>query len=107
MKKGASREDIIRTLRKELPSLRDQFGVERIALYGSFAKGTQGETSDIDLLVQLSRPLGFEFIHLAERLESALGRQVDLATVDSLRRSASDPRRASIADDIQRTMIYV
>ena len=99
-----SKEQVFQRLRKELPYLREKYGVERIAIYGSFAKGTQTRTSDIDILVQLVRPLGLEFVGLAYYLEEVLGRKVDLATFDALRRSLANPRYQNIASDIQRTL---
>ena len=38
-----SQEKIISILRKEMPYLKDKYGVERIMLYGSFAKGKQNK----------------------------------------------------------------
>ena len=103
----SARKDILRTLHEEMPFLRMRFGVKQLSLYGSFAKGTATDESDVDLLVELERPLGFEFVALADHLEGRLGRKVDLATFDSLRRSFSHPRRRRIAEDIQRTLTDV
>jgi uncharacterized protein len=50
------------------------------ALFGSFARGDADDTSDIDLLVKFSKPIGWAFYGIAEDLELALGRDVDLAT---------------------------
>ncbi len=50
------------------------------ALFGSFARGEADETSDIDLLVRFSKPIGWKFYGIAEDLEDALGKKVDLAT---------------------------
>jgi len=94
-------------LRRELPYLRDKYGVQRIALYGSFAKGKPSRKSDVDILVQLTRPLGLEFVGLALYLEEMLGRKVDLATFDSLDRALGDAVRKGVALDIKRTLIYV
>ena len=58
MKQPPTREKILQTLRKELPYLQEKYGVERIAIYGSFAKGVQTGKSDVDILVQLMKPLG-------------------------------------------------
>jgi len=87
--------------------LREKYGVERIAVYGSFAKGNQTKKSDIDILVQLVKPLGLDFIELAYYLEKVLKRKVDLATFDGLKRSIENPRYKHIASDIQRTLSYV
>ena len=107
MKKALSRETVLQILRKELPRLREQYGVEKIAVYGSFADGSPTAQSDVDLLVQLMKPLGLEFVGLAYDLEELLGRKVDLATFDTLNRSMENPRYKHIATDIQRTLAYV
>jgi hypothetical protein len=107
MNANLTKEEIILRLRSELPRLRDEFGVEKMAIYGSFAKGNPTDTSDIDLLVQLKKPLGLDFVRLAFRLEDELGREVDLATFDSLKQSKDHPRRARMATDIERTLIDV
>ena len=54
------------------------------ALFGSFARGEANEKSDIDLLVRFSKPIGWKFYGIAEDLEDALGRKVDLATENML-----------------------
>ena len=106
MKKPLTKERVLQTLRKDLPYLQQKYGVARIAIYGSFAKGVQTTKSDIDILVQLSKPLGLEFIGLAYYLEEILGREVDLATFDTLYRSMENPRYRHIAADIERTLSY-
>jgi len=107
MKEPLTKEEISQRLRKELPYLREKYGVERIAIYGSFAKGNQTKKSDIDILVQLVKPLGLEFIALAHYLETVLSRKVDLATFDTLHRSMENPRYQHIASDIEKTLSYV
>ena len=102
-----NRERVLTILKGEMTYLRQEYGVERLALFGSFAQGKADENSDIDLLVQLSRPLGFKFIQLASYLENKLDKKVDLVTFESLQRSALHPRHAHIAEDITRTLIYV
>ena len=105
--KTLSRSAILRIIKKEMPYLRDHFGVERSALFGSFSRGEANGESDIDIVVSLSKPLGFAFIHLADHLEDKLDRKVDLVTSTTLEMGISDPRRAHIARDIQESLIYV
>ncbi len=107
MKEPLTKENITQILRRELPYLREKYGVEKIAIYGSFAKGSSTQTSDVDILVQLVKPLGLEFVGLADYLEEILSRKVDLATFDTLHRSMENPRYKHIAADIQRTLSYV
>lgn len=105
--KEHDREKVLQILRGELPYLREKYGVERLAIYGSFAKGDQTKRSDVDILVQLVNPLGLKFVELAYHLEKVLGRKVDLATFETLHRSLENPRYRHIAVDIQRALSYV
>jgi len=107
MSRPATREEVLRILREQLPYLRERFGIEELAVYGSFSKGTQTRRSDVDLIVRLTRPLGLEFVSLAEHLEDVLGRKVDIATFETLQRSKGTPRRRRLADEIERTLSYV
>ena len=107
MKERRTKEQILRILKKELPYLNEKYGVERMAIYGSFAKGNQSKRSDVDILVQLIKPLGLDFIKLTYHLEKVLKRKVDLATFDTLKRSLENPRYKHIASDIQGTLSYV
>lgn len=107
MSKKLAKEDIFERLKRELPYLQEKYGVERIALYGSFARREQAEKSDVDLLVELTRPLGFEFVDLADYLEKVLGRKVDLATFSTFHRSKQDPRRRHIAFNVEKDLVYV
>jgi len=100
-------EKLLRVLRAELPYLRDRFGVTRLAIYGSFARGEQSEQSDVDILAESSRPLGLEFVELAYYLEEKLGRRVDLATFDAFRRASQQPYRQTLVASIQEDLIDV
>jgi len=102
-----SRVSIIHTIKKEMPYLRERFGVERLALFGSFARDEAEESSDIDIAVSLSKPLGFAFFQLADYLENILDRKVDLITTTTLELSKTDPRRKYIAEEIKETLIDV
>lgn len=71
------------------------------------AKGKQKKKSDIDILVDLKKPLGLDFIKLTDRLEERLGKKVDVATFDCYRRSFNNPRYKHIAEDIKKSLLYV
>ena len=93
----------VKSLRREMPELASRYGVKRLALFGSFVRGEQSGASDVDIVVELERPLGFEFVDLAERLERALGRRVDLLTPAGLR----SIRVASVRERIEGSLVYV
>lgn len=73
------------TLTKEKPLLEKRFHVKTIGIFGSYAREEQTENSDIDILVEFSQPVGWEFIDLKDHLEKLYGKQVDLATVKALK----------------------
>jgi predicted nucleotidyltransferase len=66
----------------------EALGVKSLALFGSAARGEAGPGSDLDFLVEFSRPVGlFEFVELRHALEKILQCEVDLVTPDALRES--------------------
>jgi len=72
------REDILRIARKH--------GVGRVRVFGSHARGTAGETSDIDLLIEVDGPTSPWFPGgLVADLEARLGCRVDVVESDALR----------------------
>lgn len=77
-------------LRRHRHELRDR-GVKSLALCGSVARGEAGPQSDVDILVELNRPMGMvEFLRLRYRLEEILGCRVDLVTPNALKRQLRD-----------------
>jgi uncharacterized protein len=62
-----------------------QNDVSRLGLFGSFIRGEATATSDVDLLVEFSKPKSLlALIRLERMLSSAIGRKVDLLTKASL-----------------------
>ena len=98
-----SREKLIQVLKKEMPYLRDAFGVKKIALFGSFAKNNYTKKSDVDIYVEFEKPIGLEFIDLAEYLEKKLGKKTDILTSEGVR----GIRIKKVAQEIKRSLKYV
>ncbi len=80
-------EHILRNLK---PTLSDKFEVERIGYFGSFARGDQNADSDVDILVEFRRPLGWAFFDLKELLEQKLQQKVDLVSTKALKEQLRD-----------------
>jgi len=56
-----------------------EYGISRIAVFGSYAKGDAKPDSDIDLLVEINQNYGIlKFIELKQLIEKKLGKRVDL-----------------------------
>ncbi|NJF24853.1 nucleotidyltransferase family protein [Thermococcus sp. Bubb.Bath] len=73
-------EDIKRILEEHKHELRARFGVRTMAIFGSYARGEEGELSDLDILVEFERPVGWEIVDLKDYLEFLLGVEIDLVT---------------------------
>jgi len=97
------KNEIVKILKNERLYLHKTFGIKRIAIFGSFARGEQHRDSDVDIFVELERPIGFKFIELCEHLEKKLGRKADVLTPGGM----AGIRLKSIARDIKRNMVYV
>jgi uncharacterized protein len=75
-----AKEQIISTLREQRALLGHRYPIRRLALFGSWARGDAHEKSDVDVLVEVDPSIGMGFVELAEELERALGRHVDLVS---------------------------
>ena len=78
-------DEALAKLRAAKPLL-DRYGVQRVGVFGSTARGEAGPDSDVDVLVEfLPATLpGFGFFRLERDLAALLGRSVDLVTPDGL-----------------------
>ena len=92
-------EEIKQTISSQKPVLAERFKVKDIGIFGSYTRGEQVELSDIDILVEFSEPIGWEFIDLLEYLEDILGLRVDLVTPNAL--------KPQIKERILREVAYV
>jgi predicted nucleotidyltransferase len=82
-------ESIEETLRRHKPELQRKFGVTRIGVFGSYARHEEDVESDVDILVELSEPIGWALIDLQVYLEAILDHKVDLVTIKALREELS------------------
>jgi predicted nucleotidyltransferase len=96
----STRQDILSSLKKLKGEVSREYSVKTIGVFGSVARDEQTGKSDIDLLVEFSKPVGFvTFMRLENFLSERLGNQVDLVTSDSL--------KPVIRQDVLAEVIYV
>ncbi len=96
----STRQDILASLKKLKGEVAREYSVKTIGVFGSVARNEQTGTSDIDLLVEFSKPVGFvTFMRLENFLSERLGNRVDLVTSDSL--------KPVIRQDVLAEVIYV
>jgi uncharacterized protein len=91
---------ILTILKRAKPLLEKKYGVKDIALFGSYSRNTAiANKSDIDVMVDFSRPIGLAFVELADELEEMLQMKVDLVS-----RGGIKPKYFSV---IEQDLIYV
>jgi len=98
-----TRDKAIHLLRDKQEYLREEFGVTRIGLFGSVARDQSHDSSDVDMVVEFSRPIGLRFMDLADYLESLLGHKVDLLTPAGIQAI----RHKDVSENIAGGVIYV
>ena len=93
-------EIISQKLRTLKPELISRYYVRSIGLFGSVVRDDfSPANSDIDIIVDFSRPVGIEFIDLAEFLEKNIDRKVDLVSLKGI--------KPKYYDQISKEIIYV
>ena len=94
------RENVISTIRQQSDHITKEYHVRKIGVFGSVARDEHNKESDVDILVEFSKPVGFfKFIDLEDYLSNILKRKVDLVTNKSL--------KPAIKDQILKELIYV
>jgi len=81
-----TKEYILSKLAELKPALYKDYAVKEIGLFGSFSDESFSEDSDIDLLVEFEKPIGWKYFSLEIYLESIFGRKIDLVTRNALKR---------------------
>lgn len=84
------KNDILSKLRELKPQLHKEYAVKEIGLFGSFSDNSYTDESNIDLLVELDRPIGWKFFTLELYLETVFGRKIDLVTKNALKDQLKD-----------------
>ncbi len=83
-----TQEKIREKIHKQLPFLKEKYHVKKIGIFGSFVRGEQKKSSDLDILVEFESPIGFfDFIRLENLLSRALRKKVDLVSSKSIKPS--------------------
>ena len=79
-------EEVLQKLQVHLPSLQQSHGVKSLGIFGSYAKGLNKRSSDLDLLIEFETvPTLFEFVRLERHLSTISGVKVDLVMKTALK----------------------
>ena len=94
------KQRVLDTLRNFKKYNAGKYGIESLALFGSFSRGEQNEASDVDVLITLKAPSLFLYAEIQAALESVLKRSVDLVSSKARMREGFDK-------EISKDLIYV
>ena len=81
---------ILERLNELKPFLQKEYSVKSIGLFGSFSDNSFSGESDIDILVELEKPIGWKYFTLEIFLEKTFGRKIDLVTKNALKDQIKD-----------------
>ena len=85
--------EILQLLTNAKPELARRFGVQRLAIFGSYARGDQREDSDVDILIEVDPSIGLRFVDLADDIEALLRVSTDVVS-----RRAITPRHWEVIE---------
>jgi predicted nucleotidyltransferase len=86
MQKVLTKKKIIDFLEAEMPFLMEAYNVNTIGLFGSYAREEQTETSDLDLLIEFTKPISyFTLFKLEDYISDKLGINAEIVTPDGLK----------------------
>ena len=97
----SSKDEMVAYLKKNKSFFYDRFGVTRMGIFGSFVRGEQTRSSDIDMIVEIEkgRKNIHSFLQLRRFLEKELAKKIDLGFEHSL--------KPIVRDKIKEQIIYV
>jgi hypothetical protein len=81
---------ILERLNELKPFLQKEYSVKNIGLFGSFSDNSFSDESDIDILVEFEKPIGWKFFTLEIYLEKTFGRKIDMVTKNALKEQIKD-----------------
>jgi predicted nucleotidyltransferase len=85
-----TRKEIEKKLKEIKPFLKKEYNVKTLGLFGSYSDETQSEENDIDILVELEKPIGWKFFSLEIYLEKLFDKKVDLLTKNSIKQQLKE-----------------
>ncbi|OGU67943.1 MAG: nucleotidyltransferase [Stygiobacter sp. RIFOXYC12_FULL_38_8] len=82
-----STDTIKEKIEKNKPEIAEKFFVKEIGLFGSYVRNEQTPKSDLDVLVDFYKPIGWDVVDLQDYLQKLLGVKVDLVLKKGLIRN--------------------
>ena len=97
-----NKNEIIDYLQEQQPYFHNTFGIGFIGLFGSFSRGDETQSSDVDILYEIDKGKKlsmFKYLKIASILENFFHKRVDLVRIDTL--------KPKVKEYIDKDLIYV
>jgi len=85
-----TKSEILSKLTELKPILYRDYAVKEIGLFGSYSDNSNTDDSDIDILIELEKPIGWKFFTLELYLENIFNKKIDLVTKNALKEQIKD-----------------
>ncbi|ASB48158.1 nucleotidyltransferase family protein [Alkalitalea saponilacus] len=85
-----TKTEILSKLSELKPVLYKEYSVKKIGLFGSYSDDSNTIDSDIDILIELEKPIGWKFFSLELYLEKIFNKKIDLVTKNALKEQIRD-----------------
>lgn len=92
-------KEIKTTLYNHRKQFFDNYPIESLAIFGSYARNEQNEKSDLDLLVEFNDKIGIRFIDLADEIESLFDLKIELVSRNGIKQK--------YFESIKQELVYV
>jgi uncharacterized protein len=77
-----------------------KYAIKKAAIFGSFARGEQTETSDLDVLIESSSPITlFDILKIEKEISNLISRKVDVVEFSAIKNS--------IKENVLKDAIYI
>jgi len=94
-------EEVKKILAEHKDEIREKYRVVILGVFGSYAREEQKETSDVDIIVELERPIGLKFYEFWDYIENILGTKADVLTLSALK------QKTLLWEKVKEDIIYV
>ena len=91
-------QTILEKLREHKPHLQKKYPGSRLGVFGSYARGEATAESDIDIAVEITAPMGLNFVEMADELENLFGIKTDVVPLRSI--------KAQYLSSVQKDIVY-
>ncbi|MDE7288975.1 MAG: nucleotidyltransferase domain-containing protein, partial [Oscillospiraceae bacterium] len=88
-------------LTEKIRPIAEKYKVDKVYLFGSYARGEAVEESDIDLVVSTENLEGLKFFGFYEDLRETFEKDVDLVTEEQINKSRNDPLHQRFIEELE------